>query len=205
MGVKYHIRADFPTDLVLIVNFDGGYCGICKIEDDKFNLCYLSATSNLKKSGSVADMEETILCQSKRIKHIFKNSDFIYDKPEVITEISFERKSLVENHILFCGDAAGMISPICGNGMAMAIHSAKILFESILAVGTTPLPGQRARLETNYRINWEKHFAFRLKMGRMVQNLLLNSNSANYTISALKHLPSLAGLLIKNTHGKPII
>jgi flavin-dependent dehydrogenase len=27
------------------------------------------------------------------------------------------------------GDSVGMIHPLCGNGMAMAIHSAKILSE----------------------------------------------------------------------------
>ncbi len=30
------------------------------------------------------------------------------------------------------GDAAGMITPLCGNGMAMAIHSAKILSEYLI-------------------------------------------------------------------------
>ena len=29
------------------------------------------------------------------------------------------------------GDAAGMITPLCGNGMSMAFHSAKIAFEKI--------------------------------------------------------------------------
>ena len=33
------------------------------------------------------------------------------------------------------GDAAGMITPLCGNGMAMAIHSAKILTDLIIEHG----------------------------------------------------------------------
>ena len=51
----------------------------------------------------------------------------LFEKPEVINEITFEKQDPVSNHILMCGDAAGMITPLCGNGMAMAIHSAKIL------------------------------------------------------------------------------
>jgi flavin-dependent dehydrogenase len=29
--------------------------------------------------------------------------------------------------MLMIGDTAGLIHPLCGNGMAMAIHSAKLL------------------------------------------------------------------------------
>jgi len=32
---------------------------------------------------------------------------------------------------LMIGDTAGLIHPLCGNGMAMAIHSAKIASELI--------------------------------------------------------------------------
>ena len=43
---------------------------------------------------------------------------------------SFAPKKPVEEHILMSGDAAGLITPLCGNGMAMAIRSAKILSET---------------------------------------------------------------------------
>jgi flavin-dependent dehydrogenase len=39
----------------------------------------------------------------------------------------FQQKKKLENHILMIGDTAGLIHPLCGNGMAMAIHSAKIV------------------------------------------------------------------------------
>jgi flavin-dependent dehydrogenase len=41
--------------------------------------------------------------------------------------VSFEEKKNVEDHMLMIGDTAGLIHPLCGNGMAMAIHSAKLL------------------------------------------------------------------------------
>ncbi|WP_317129550.1 NAD(P)/FAD-dependent oxidoreductase [Flavobacterium zepuense] len=32
------------------------------------------------------------------------------------------------------GDTAGLIHPLCGNGMAMALHSAKIAAELVLSI-----------------------------------------------------------------------
>jgi hypothetical protein len=54
----------------------------------------------------------------------FKNAVIQFEKPLTISQVSFEEKKC-ENHIIMIGDA-GLIHPLCGNGMAMAIHSAKL-------------------------------------------------------------------------------
>ena len=200
LGVKYHIRTDLPDNLIRLDNFKGGYSGVCKIEDDKYNLCYLSETGNLKNHKGIDEMEEQILFKNPFLKHLFKNSDFIYEKPEVINEISFERKTLVENHILFCGDSAGMITPLCGNGMAIAFHSAKILADNIIRFSGKPI--NRQALEQNYKKSWSKQFALRLKTGRTIQKLFGNSFVSDIAISTLNKMPYLTQVLVKKTHGK---
>lgn len=201
MGVKYHIQTDFPKDLIQLDHFEGGYCGICKIEKDLYNLCYLTETKNLKKNGTIPTMEEQVLFKNPHIKHLFKNSEFLFKKPEVINEITFERKSLVEDHILFCGDAAGMIAPLCGNGMAMAIHSGKILGESIIEHVKHKGEFKRENLEKDYRHQWKKQFDLRLKSGRIIQNLFGNKQVSNLAITTLKALPALTRFVLKKTHG----
>ena len=203
IGVKYHIKTDLPVDLIRLDNFEGGYCGTCKIEDDLYNLCYLSANRNLKNHGSIPEMEQKVLYKNPHLKQIFENSEFIFAKPEVINEISFEKKSLVEDHILFCGDAAGMITPLCGNGMAIAIHSAKILAECITGSGTSLDPWQRFALETKYCETWEHQFALRMRSGRWIQELFLNLNLSNFAVGIMRHSAILSRKLIKSTHGKP--
>ena len=42
IGIKYHIRFPHPVDTIALHNFHNGYCGISKIEDDKYCLCYLN-------------------------------------------------------------------------------------------------------------------------------------------------------------------
>lgn len=203
IGVKYHIRADFPADTIQLDNFEGGYCGIVKIEDDRYCLCYLSENKHLKKYGDIAGMEKNVLYKNPHIKNYFKNSDFLFDKPEVINEISFENKSLVDNHILFCGDAAGMITPLCGNGMAMAMHSAKILAETIVNHPDISTPAQRTKMELNYTRLWKDQFLFRLKTGRMIQRLFGNQTLTDLAISGLRMSDTFKHYLISKTHGEP--
>ena len=41
IGVKYHVEADLPPEIISLHNFENGYCGISRIENDKFCLCYI--------------------------------------------------------------------------------------------------------------------------------------------------------------------
>ncbi len=202
LGVKYHIKTDFYYDTIQLDNFENGYSGINKIEDDLFCLCYLTHNSNLKKWGSIPEMEKQVLYQNKALKRLFQSSDFVYDKPETINEISFEKKPIVHQHILMSGDAAGMITPLCGNGMAMAIHSAKIVSNVIISFANTPLNmGNRLLLEKTYIHLWQKQFQKRLYMGRKIQQLFGNNTLSDIAIQTLNYMPSLGKFLIKKTHG----
>jgi flavin-dependent dehydrogenase len=202
IGVKYHVKTDFPTDLIALHNFPGGYCGISKVENNTYNVCYLSRTENLKTFGSIAEMEKAVLCQNPRIKDIFKNSDFLFDAPEVINEISFEKKETAKNGILMSGDSAGLITPLCGNGMAMAIHSAKILSEVIISQRQQDLFGLAA-IENEYTQKWKEQFSKRLWVGRQSQNLFGTHLTSNIGVGLVGSLPFLAKRIIAQTHGRP--
>lgn len=87
LGIKYHIRTDFPADLIQLDNFAGGYCGICRIEDDKYSLCYLVNNQKLKEHSSIQKLEENVLFKNPYIKRYFKESEFLNERPQVINEI----------------------------------------------------------------------------------------------------------------------
>lgn len=202
IGVKHHIKADFPKDLVALHNFEGGYCGIVAIENDQFNLCYLGRREDLKNAGSVEAMEARVLKVNPFLKYIFDNSEFVHEKPVVINAFSFRPKKLIENHILMSGDTAGLITPLCGNGMAMAIHSAKILSDTI-AEHISLDPWNRQKLEEAYKQKWDSTFKKRLWVGRKTQSFFGSKWSSNAALSVMKNSPWLAKKIMKNTHGKP--
>ena len=201
IGVKYHLRTNLPKDLICLHNFKDGYAGISAIEEDKYCFCYLTTRANLKASGSIAQMEANILSRNPYLNKIFREAEFLYPQPEVINEISFASKTCVENHVLFCGDAAGLITPLCGNGMAMAIHAAKIASSCILdfLAGRLTAP----ELEKQYTGRWQQQFSRRLQTGRLVQRLFGQPVLTEMVLHTFKHFPAGVRFLMKQTHGHP--
>lgn len=202
IGVKYHIKTKWPSDLIALHNFENGYCGISQIEEEKYCLCYLTTAKNLEKeSNSIPQMEKQILHQNPHLKKIFLTSEMLYERPAIISQISFAKKTQVQDHVLMIGDAAGMITPLCGNGMSMALHGSKIAFEQIHLFLQKKIP--RWQMEQDYANNWQKQFGKRLRTGRMIQRFFGNPILSDLLIFALKPFPRLVDKLIAQTHGQP--
>jgi flavin-dependent dehydrogenase len=203
VGVKYHLR--FPKlsrELISLHNFEGGYAGISAVEADLVNFCYLTHRDRVREHGNLKALEDAVLCRNPHLQKIFGEAEFLFDKPEVINEISFETKAPVENHILMTGDAAGMIAPLCGNGMAMAIHSAKLVAERIIRFcGDSSYP--REVMERDYATSWRRQFAARLWAGRHIQRLFGNGRGSRLAVGLARRFKPLAYQLMKRTHGSP--
>lgn len=197
IGVKYHVHTDFDRETVALHNFQGGYCGLNAIESGKFNLCYLGSRDQLREYGTIEEMEREVLWKNPILKRVFQESEFLFEKPEVINEINFEPKQPVENHVLMIGDSAGLITPLCGNGMAMAIHSAKLAVEAINQGKS------RTEVEQLYTQNWNYQFRQRLEVGRTVQKLFGSGRGSVIARGLIDYVPFAAKFIIRNTHGQP--
>jgi len=201
IGVKHHF--DFPVqqDLVALHNFPGGYCGVSAVEDNITNVCYLTTQGNLKRSGSVEKMEELVLSQNPHLRKIFANGKKRFAEPKVISQVSFEPKKAVEDHILMSGDAAGLIAPLSGNGMAMAIHAAKICSAQVHRF----LSGELSRegMESEYARKWHGLFYRRLQTGMRLQSLFGRASASEFSLAFFRTFPGALRRMIRNTHGKP--
>lgn len=201
IGVKYHIDIDWPNDLIALHNFKDGYCGISNVEDGKTCLCYLTTAHNLKThGGSIEAMEELVLKTNPYLKEILDKAVHLYEAPVTIAQISFERKSLIEHHVLMVGDAGGMITPLCGNGMSMALHGSKLAYEAIAPFLRNEL--SRASMEQSYARVWTNTFGKRLTVGRWVQGFFGKTWMTNLFIAMLKPFPFLVRAIVKQTHGE---
>lgn len=203
LAVKAHFSGIFPDDLVGLHNFNGGYCGISKVENDRINICYLADYTSFKEYKNIHEYQENVVCNNPHLKAIFSKSKMIFDKPLTISQISFKKKQAVENHVLMIGDSSGLIHPLCGNGMAMAIHGAKIAAELVHKFYNQEIIS-REELEKKYSKQWNLVFSKRLKTGRFIANLLQKPFLSNVLIQLLIIFPFLLTKIIKKTHGKPI-
>lgn len=100
------------------------------------------------------------------------------------------------------GDTAGLIHPLCGNGMAMAIHSAKLASEETLDFLNGKIT--RGEMEKNYSANWNKNFKQRLWYGRILGSILEHSKLSEVLTNLTTYFPFLLPIIIKKTHGQEI-
>lgn len=203
LAVKIHVKGVFPENLVALHNFKGGYCGVSKVEDNAINVCYITEYRSFKKHKNITDFQEQVVFKNKHLRKIFKESTPVFEKPLTISQVSFQTKNPVEDHIIMCGDTAGMIHPLCGNGMGMAISSAQLASIRILQF----LNGEiktREGLEKQYLRDWNKEFKIRLKAGHFIAWLFRNQTISQIAYSILKRIPSLLPKMIKFTHGKQL-
>jgi len=202
LAVKAHYNGNFPNNLVALHNFSGGYCGVSKVEDNKINICYLADYNTFKRYKNIEDYQQKVLYRNTHLKTIFENCTMLFDRPLTIGQINFEKKMPVEKHILMVGDTAGLIHPLCGNGMAMAIHSAKIASELVIDYYYGRIT--REVLEKKYACHWNIQFSKRLFMGRMLGKALQNKSLTNQLLKTAVSFPAILPIIIKQTHGKPI-
>ena len=202
LAVKAHYKGEFSNSVVGLHNFKGGYCGVSKVEDNRVNICYLTDYEAFKKYKNVAEFENQVVMQNPHLRTFLSDATLLFEKPLTISQISFHKKTTIENHMLMIGDTAGLIHPLCGNGMAMAIHSAKLACEAAILFLEQKI--SRSAMEQTYSQNWRFHFSNRLKMGRIIAKILQNPHLSETILRIFVMMPFLLPMVIRKTHGKTL-
>lgn len=203
LAVKAHYKGEFPNDLVGLHNFKGGYCGVSKVENEVVNICYLADYETFQQYKNIEEYQSKVVSQNPLLQSIFENTIPIFEKPLTISQICFDKKEPVDQHILMIGDSAGLIHPLCGNGMAMAIRSAKIVSELVDDYCLNNIQS-RKELEQQYTQKWNKNFKSRLRVGRILGEILQHQNLSEWLIRIFIQFPILLAEVIKRTYGKEI-
>jgi len=202
VALKEHYRSDsFKSGKVELHSFKGGYCGLSKTESGEVNLCFLIHQDRLKQ-GATREAVKQVLGENPKLNALLKTAVPLFDKTLSIAQISFGTKSCVQDHILFVGDSAGLIHPLCGNGMAMAIHAAKECCQLVASFLGHDL--SRNQMEKKYKAVWKKHFRTRMLAGRYIQSLIQKEHLSETIVPLLHRHPAWTQQLIRLTHGEPI-
>ncbi len=204
VAVKAHYKGFFPENLVGLYNFEGGYCGVSNIEGKKLNVCYIVDYRVFQKYKSIDRFQEEMLKSNNDLSAVLETSEIVFEKPLSISQISFDSKELLVNHVLMCGDSAGLIHPLCGNGMGMAIGAARLVSDSILSYFNGKLK-TREEVEKQYVQQWNKSFRSRLRTGHALALLLRNYKTTSILLPFLRSFPSVLRRIISATHGKPAL
>lgn len=119
----------------------------------------------------------------------------------VISGFNFRKKKIVENDILMVGDAAGLIPPLCGNGMAMAIDGARLLAHQVIRNPKASV----GEIANQYQRQWNRSYSTRLRIGRSVQASFGREWVTDGLLRFFALSPSLTQKVIRLTHGDEVV
>lgn len=199
-GVKFHLPInllnDAFSDEIRIYTDEELYCGMNQVSDTEMTVCFLE-NRKLSKIPSRERLIEVIK-SNKNFQKVFKEEAIDYIKTTNIYgtgNLFFGKREVVENGIIMVGDAARVISPLAGDGIGMAMESAKLLYSIISEYNIANLN----EIILNYKKQYEKIFNKRLMTAKIIQRIILNRISRIVGFSFAKKYPAILPYLIKFT------
>lgn len=164
--------APFAEEVRLYL-FDGGYCGLTRVEGGAVNLAGVVSEKTFRRQGSRWDS----LCGHARRSNPFLDRDLSGLDPGPVGflgtgPVYFTAKPPVENGLVMAGDAAGFLDPFSGVGQAAALSSGILAGETV----ERALSGQVARgdLARAYEDAWRGRFSPRFQWSARLRMLILH-------------------------------
>lgn len=177
-----------------------GYCGIVPVENDRVNVCWIGQAKTLRQTGGdPAAMLDRSLRKNPVLNERLEALDRVSDRFEAVSQIPLMSKSRFTNDVCMIGDAAGMIAPLCGDGMAMALQTADMV--TPLAIKFLDGRDSASTFRNKYRKAWTDTFGQRMYLGRWIHKAAFRPGAARLLVNSMRALPPLARWLIRSTRG----
>jgi menaquinone-9 beta-reductase len=198
VGLKNHFTGVSLPDRIELHTFPGGYCGMSEVEGGLLNVCLLVRQEVFRQHGP--DIERFIawmLTQNPQLQQRLERAQPVHDSWLSIAQVPFSSKSSIEDDVLMAGDAAGMIVPLTGDGMEMALQGGQIAAAHITAY----LKGELSPevLRRAYPQAWQAEFRRRLWLGRLLQLVMLRPPLLRPGLRVVQGMPALGRYLVKKT------
>ncbi len=132
IGLKVHAR-NLPLRQELELHLgDGGYIGLARIEDNQVNICGLFQRRPLSDSGPELLLHYARAIGLTELASRIAQAELVPESFCAVAALEFSRVADSPNEIRL-GDAAAMIPPFTGNGMAIAFQSAEVALDPLVA------------------------------------------------------------------------
>lgn len=201
VGVKGHFAGVAMPAVVELFFFPGGYAGVSPIEDGRVNVCLLADYTAFARAGRQIDqMLAAAASWNPALGRRLEGGSLVPATAVAVAPVDTGRAARPWDEIACLGDAAAMIPPLCGDGMAMALRSAELCAPLANAYlrGELSLAGWAEQ----YSRSWHREFASRLRTGRTLEWALSRPLLAAGLMRLGQFAPSLVSYLVQATRGK---
>ena len=180
-----------------LYSFRRGYLGVNAVEGNVTNICGLVHASRLAGHKGRWDAFITQLREEEpRLETLYARHEPAQEHYLSSDPVIFRARAPVEQGVFMIGDASGVLDPLTGNGMAMAIQSALLLAPYILRLLETPT--RRTGIEHEYRLAHRRFFASRIAWSRRAAVLLSRPRLLDAALFAVR-TPRAGELLLRRT------
>lgn len=200
-GFKRHYRAIAARDpeTIELHSFERGYLGVNDVEGGLTNICGLVHAGRLTRHRgrwesfveSLREVEATL--EAMYASYAPAQETFLSSEPVV-----FRARNAVENGIFMLGDASGIVDPLTGNGMAMAMQSAILAAPLLLRLVANP--ADRERIEREYLGQHVAMFQPRIWWSRRIASLLSRPAALDHALR-FAHGNAIGEFLTRRTRG----
>ena len=141
IGFKQHYRLAPGqrrglTGRVELHLFDGGYAGLEPVEGDRTNLCLVARRCAFQAAGQSWDaLLPTLLAGCPTLARRLDGAEPLTRQPLAITAIPYGHVRRRSDGLWRLGDQAAVIPSFAGEGMSIALHSARLAAEVALSGG----------------------------------------------------------------------
>lgn len=200
VGIKAHARnVQLSADLELHFS-DAGYVGLSKQPDGAVNVCALFRSNSAFKSAPTSERDPAKYfatgmgadLQSKLANAEFEPSTFA-----AVAGISLERELARSSTECRIGDAICMIPPMTGNGMSIAIESARLAAPFLRDYSCGHLEWGTTQAEISGTC--DKTFRRRLSAATLLQKICFHRKGRAILLSITRRVPQVAGCWFRST------
>jgi menaquinone-9 beta-reductase len=198
VGFKAHCSGLELPGMIELHAFTGGYCGLSAIETGQINLCWIGHESVLQSGGD--QNLPAALYANPVLRDRLAHLKFDRTVQHRLRQISFALKGNFDGDICLIGDTAGMITPLCGDGMAMALRTAEMVVP--LVSNYLQNPCTETQWQREYQRQWQREFTARLQLGRLLHSGFIRPPIAQASVVLCQQFPAIGDWLIRHTRGE---
>lgn len=176
IGIKSHwTNLDGPRDVIELFGCRGCYGGLAAIEGERWNAAFSVPANRVREyRGDIDALFAELVAENRALAR--RMSGAKRSGPWLASPLPryAVRRNWVPG-VIPLGNAAAAVEPIGGEGMGLALRSAELAAEMLIADGTWSLQKQRA-LQSQYRSLWRiRRFGCRLLAMAISSSQLMES------------------------------
>ncbi|MDX1545580.1 MAG: FAD-dependent oxidoreductase [Rhodothermales bacterium] len=202
VAFKAHFSGAALPGVIELHSFEGGYCGLSHVEGERINACWITRDEVLKGAGGDPEaMIDGPMQRNPALARRLGAMTRVSDRFCAVAQVSFAPKAAFAGDVCMVGDTAGMIAPMCGDGMAMALRAAELAAPRAAAFLEEEAPA--AAFRDGYRAAWRGEFGLRMRLGRWMHHAYCRPSVARVAVAACRRVPAAGRWLMHKTRSVP--